>query len=82
MNDDLRRVAEAIRLSWRSHAVPRQNIAPALGIKAVLPGLARFDHASMRMAVFAAIGDSLLVVFNGLRPMRHRDEAGLARVRA
>jgi len=70
MNDDLRRVPETIRLSRRTHAVLWQNISLALGIKALFLALALFDHASMWMAVFADMGASLLVVFNGLRLLR------------
>ena len=70
MNDDLRRIPEAIRLSRRTHAVLRQNITLALGIKAVFLVLAVFDHATMWMAVFADMGASLLVVANGLRLLR------------
>mgnify|MGYP002859441825 CR=1 FL=1 len=71
MNDDLRRIAETVRLSQRTHAVLWQNIALALGIKAVFLLLALFDNASMWMAVFADMGASLLVVFNGLRLLRN-----------
>ena len=71
MNDDLRRIAETVRLSQRTHAVLWQNIALALGIKAVFLVLALFDNASMWMAVFADMGASLLVVFNGLRLLRN-----------
>ena len=71
MNDDLRRIAETVRLSRRTHAVLWQNIALALGIKAAFLVLALFDNASMWMAVFADMGASLLVVFNGLRLLRH-----------
>ncbi len=67
MNDDLRRVAETVRLSRRTHAVLLQNIALALGIKAVFFGLALAGQATMWMAVFADMGASLLVVGNGLR---------------
>ena len=70
MNDDLRRIAETVRLSQRTHAVLWQNIVLALGIKVVFLLLALFDNASMWMAVFADMGASLLVVFNGLRLMR------------
>ena len=70
MNDDLRRIAETVRLSRRTHAVLWQNIALALGIKAAFLVLALFDNASMWMAVFADMGASLLVVFNGLRLLR------------
>ena len=70
MNDDLRRLAETIRLSRRTHAVLWQNIALALGIKAVFLVLALFGNATMWMAVFADMGASLLVVANGLRLLR------------
>ena len=70
MNDDLRKVAETIRLSRRTYAVLWQNITLALGIKAVFFVLAVFGSATMWMAVFADMGASLLVVFNGLRLLR------------
>ncbi len=70
MNDDLRKLPETIRLSRRTHAVLWQNIALALGIKFVFLLLALFDNATMWMAVFADMGASLLVVFNGLRLLR------------
>ena len=75
MNDDLRRVAETVRLSRRTHQVLVQNIALALGIKVVFLFLALFNGASMWMAVFADMGASLIVVFNGLRMLRAVDEA-------
>jgi len=67
MNDDLRRIPELIRLSRRTRAVLWQNILLALGIKAVFLVLAVSGSATMWMAVFADMGASLLVVFNGLR---------------
>ena len=70
MNDDLQRVPETIRLSRATHRVLWQNIVLALGIKAVFLLLAVFGNATMWMAVFADMGASLLVVFNGLRLLR------------
>ena len=70
MTDDLRRVATTIQLSRKTHAVLWQNIALALGIKAVFLVLAVFGGATMWMAVFADMGASLLVVANGLRLLR------------
>jgi Zn2+/Cd2+-exporting ATPase len=72
MNDDLRRIASTIRLSRNTHAILWQNISIALGIKAVFLILAIFGNASMWMAVFADMGASLLVIFNGLRLMRSK----------
>ena len=70
MNDDLRRIPEAIRLSRTTHRVLWQNIILALGIKAIFLVLALLGSATMWMAVFADMGASLLVVSNGLRLLR------------
>jgi Cd2+/Zn2+-exporting ATPase len=70
MNDDLRRIAETVRLSRSTHAVLWQNISLALGIKAVFLVLAVFGSATMWMAIFADMGASLLVVANGLRLLK------------
>jgi Zn2+/Cd2+-exporting ATPase len=70
MNDDLRRVAETVRLSRRTYAVLWQNISLALGIKGIFLLLAVSGSATMWMAVFADMGTSLLVVANGLRLLR------------
>jgi Cd2+/Zn2+-exporting ATPase len=72
MNDDLRRIPEAIRLSRKTQAILWQNITLALGIKSVFLVAAVAGDASMWMAVFADMGASLLVVFNGLRLLRVR----------
>ena len=70
MDDDLRKVALFIRTSRRTNRILRQNIATALGIKAAFLALAIAGAATLWMAVFADMGASLLVVFNGLRLLR------------
>ncbi len=70
MDDDLRKIPWFIRLSRTMNGVLLQNIVLALGIKAVFFGLALTGHATLWMAVFADMGASLLVVFNGLRLLR------------
>jgi Cd2+/Zn2+-exporting ATPase len=72
MNDDLRRIPEAILLSRKTQAVFWQNISLALGIKAVFLAMAVFGNATMWMAVFADMGASLIVVANGLRLLKVR----------
>lgn len=72
MEDDLRKVPEFIRLSRRTAAVLGQNIALALGIKAVFFALALSGLATLWMAVFADMGASLIVVANGLRLLSKR----------
>ena len=70
MHDDLRRVADTVRLSRTTRNVLWQNIALALGIKLAFFALAVTGHASMWLAVLADMGVSLLVVANGLRLRR------------
>ena len=70
MSDDLAKLPWLIRHSRRTMGIIKANIAIALGIKAVFLLLALAGNASMWMAVFADMGASLLVVFNGLRLLR------------
>ncbi|MCP9837373.1 heavy metal translocating P-type ATPase [Cyanobium sp. Candia 9D4] len=70
MNDDLMRVPETIALSRRTFTILRQNIALALGIKALFLVLTVAGNATMWMAVFADMGTSLIVIANGLRLLR------------
>jgi Cd2+/Zn2+-exporting ATPase len=70
MNDDLMRVPETIALSRRTFRILRQNIALALGIKALFLVLTVAGNATMWMAVFADMGTSLIVIANGLRLLR------------
>ena len=70
MDDDLRKITDFIRLSKKTRTVLMQNITLALGIKAIFLVLALTGEATLWMAVFADMGASLLVVFNGLRLVR------------
>ncbi|TBR12656.1 MAG: heavy metal translocating P-type ATPase, partial [Rugosibacter sp.] len=70
MDDDLRKIPLFIRLSRKTAAVLKQNIALALAIKAVFIVLVFMGKATLWMAVFADMGASLLVVANGLRLLR------------
>ena len=70
MDDDLRKIPTFIRLSRRTAAILKQNIALALGVKALFLLITLTGHASLWMAVFADMGVSLLVVANGLRLLR------------
>ena len=70
MQDDLTRLPELIRLSARCSRTLQQNIAIALLIKALFLILTLLGHANLWMAVFADMGASLLVIFNGLRLLK------------
>lgn len=70
MDDDLRKIPAFIRMSRSTATILTQNIILALGIKAVFLALTFTGHATMWMAVFADMGASMLVVFNGLRLLK------------
>ena len=70
MDDDLRKIPAFIRLSRDTASILKQNIALALVIKAIFLAVTFLGMATMWMAVFADMGVSLLVVFNGLRLVR------------
>lgn len=72
MEDDLRRLPLFIGLSRKTSAVLKQNITLSIGIKAVFLALNFAGAATLWMAVFADMGASLLVVFNGLRLLRFK----------
>lgn len=72
MDDDLGKLPVFLRLSHRTHRILMQNISLALGIKAVFLVLALMGEATLWMAVFADLGASLLVVFNGMRLLRRQ----------
>jgi Cd2+/Zn2+-exporting ATPase len=75
MDDDLRKIPQFIQLSAKAARILRQNIVIALSIKAVFLGLAFMGVATLWMAVFADMGASLIVVFNGLRLLRKNPAA-------
>ncbi|MBY6029048.1 cation-translocating P-type ATPase [Halomonas sp. DP8Y7-1] len=72
MNDDPASLPRLIDLARTTRRLLVQNIALALGIKAVFLVLALTGNATLWMAVFADLGSSLLVVGNGLRILKAR----------
>ncbi len=70
MDDDLRKIPQFIRISTKAAGILKQNIIIALTIKGVFLVLAFMGIATLWMAVFADMGASLIVVFNGLRLLR------------
>lgn len=70
MSDDLSKLPWLVRHSRRTLRIIRQNIAVALGIKAIFVMLTLFGISSLWLAIASDMGVSLLVVFNGLRLLR------------
>lgn len=70
MSDDLGKLPWLIRHSRRTLRIIKQNIAFALGVKAVFMALALIGAATLWMAIVADDGAALLVIFNALRLLR------------
>lgn len=70
MKDDLGKIPWLIRHARRTVRIIKQNIAFALGLKAIFIVLASLELATLWMAIAADTGASLLVVFNGLRLLK------------
>ena len=70
MQDDLRKLPEFIALSRKTSSILWQNIVFAIGVKVIFFVLTFTGQTSLWLAVFADMGASLLVVFNGLRLLR------------
>jgi Cd2+/Zn2+-exporting ATPase len=72
MQDDLSKVAEAIRLGRRTLHVIQFNIAFAIAVKLVFLLLAVFGYASLWLAIAADTGATLVVTSNALRLLRDK----------
>jgi Cd2+/Zn2+-exporting ATPase len=72
MQDDLSKVAEAVRLGKRTVQVIRLNIASAITIKLIFLILAVFGYTSLWLAIAADTGATLIVTANALQLLRNK----------
>jgi Cd2+/Zn2+-exporting ATPase len=70
MQDDLPKLAEAVRLSRAAEGIIKQNVAVSILIKGVFVLLAPFGLVALWLAVLADMGTSIAVTLNGLRLFR------------
>lgn len=83
MQDDLRKLGEAIELSRAAERILRQNIVASIVIKGAFVLLAPFGLVTLWLAVAADLGTSLGVTGNGLRLFRRTgDHASATSMRA
>ena len=71
MDDRVDGVGSAVQVARHTRSVVLQNIAVALGVKAVFVALGAVGIATMWEAVIADMGISLLAVFNATRTLRY-----------
>ena len=72
LKDDVSMLPAAIRLSRRTIAIAKQNIAFALIVKFGVMGLSIPGIASMWLAVFADVGVAVLCILNSVRALKTR----------
>jgi len=70
MNDDLRKLADAIAVGRRTVRIIQFNVWFAIAVKALFLILAFTGHTSLWLAILADTGATLLVIANALRLMR------------
>lgn len=70
MDDDPRKLAQAVRISRRTMAIAKQNIIFALGVKLIVLALVAAGLSGMWLAVFADVGVCVLAILNAMRAMR------------
>ena len=81
MGDDLERIARAVEIGRKTTRVIHQNIAIALGLKAIFLVLAVMGIATLWMAIVADMGASLIVIFNAIRLLRSDGESHIEPIR-
>ena len=67
MQDDLPKLAEAVRLSRAAEGIIKQNVFVSILIKGLFVLMAPFGLVTLWMAVLADMGTSIAVTLNGLR---------------
>ena len=69
MDDDLTKLATAVRIARKTRSIVRQNIAFALGVKFLVLGLTVIGRSNMWIAVFADVGVAMIAIFNAGRTL-------------
>jgi Cd2+/Zn2+-exporting ATPase len=70
MNDEIGKIATAMKIARKTKTIVTQNIVFALGVKLLIMLLAFFDITSIWFAIFADVGVALIALFNAMRAMR------------
>ena len=70
MDDDPTKIASVVRIARKTLLIVKQNIAFALGVKAVVLAMGAFGAANMWEAVFADVGVSVIAIINAMRALR------------
>ena len=72
MTDEISKVATALKIAHKTHAIVWQNIIFALGVKGVILIMGAMGIATMWEAVFGDVGVALIAVLNATRVLTHK----------
>ena len=70
MDDDLRKLPQAIKIARKTLRIVQQNIIFALGVKGIVLVMGAFGVATMWEAVFADVGVSVIAILNAMRALK------------
>lgn len=70
MDDDLQKLAKAVKISRKCLGIVKQNIYFAIGIKLVCLALGAVGFANMWLAIFADVGVMVIAVLNAIRALQ------------
>ena len=71
MDDELRRLPQAIRIARKTLRIVKQNIVFALTVKFLILILGALGLANMWLAVFGDVGVSVIAILNSMRTLRN-----------
>lgn len=72
MTDEISKVATALKIAHKTHAIVWQNIIFALGVKGIILIMGAMGIATMWEAVFGDVGVALIAVLNATRVLTHK----------
>lgn len=70
MDDDIRKIANVMKISRKTMAIVKENIVFALGVKGLVLILGAIGLASMWAAVFADVGVAVIAILNSMRTLK------------
>ena len=69
MNDEIGKIATAIRVAQKTIGIVKQNIVFAIGVKVLVLILVALGYSSMWGAVFADVGVAVIAILNAIRAL-------------
>ena len=73
MDDDLRKLPKAVKISRKCLRIVKQNMYFAIGVKLACLALGAVGFANMWLAIFADVGVMVIAVLNAIRALQVKD---------